>query len=122
MDRTELYARVLEKYGTEPDYPWMPFPDYAVLRHRGSRKWYGLVMDIPRSRLGLDGEGSVDVLDVKLDRLMIDSLLRKPGFLPGYHMDRRNWMTLLLDGTVPDGDILALLDVSYRLTGPKKHA
>ena len=38
------------------------------------------------------------------------------GFLPGYHMDKSNWITILLDGTVQEAKILDFLDMSYDLT------
>ena len=43
------YAR--DKYKTEPEYLWRRFPRYAVLRHDDNRKWYGLIMDVPRKNL-----------------------------------------------------------------------
>ena len=51
----------MRKYGGAPEYPWMRFPDYAVFRHADSGKWYALVMDVPRKKLGLPGEGPAEV-------------------------------------------------------------
>ena len=31
--REKLLAFAKKRYGTAPEYPWMRFPDYAVLRH-----------------------------------------------------------------------------------------
>ena len=56
MTRQELFTYVKTKYRTDPDYPWSD-PN-AVLRHAKSRKWYGLVMEIGRDRLGLPGSGT----------------------------------------------------------------
>lgn len=58
------YAR--DKYKTEPEYLWRRFPRYAVLRHDDNRKWYGLIMDVPRKNLGLQSKERVDILNVKL--------------------------------------------------------
>lgn len=75
--RAELFRYAKEKYHTEPEYPWQRFPDYAVLRHADNRKWYGLVMEIPRSKLGLRDETQTDILNVKLgDPLLTDLMLQ----------------------------------------------
>lgn len=42
----------------------------------------------------------------------------------GYHMDKRHWITIYFRGTVPDGEVLRLVDNSFRLVVekmPKKH-
>ena len=46
--REQVFAHVAETYHVSPDYPWMRYPRYAVFRHAGSGKWFGLVMDVPR--------------------------------------------------------------------------
>jgi len=38
-----------------------------------------------------------------------------PAILPGYHMNKRHWNTLILDGTLPDDLVFSLVDDSYAL-------
>ncbi len=47
----------------------------------------------------------------------LGELLREqyPGITPGYHMNKRHWNTVALDGTVPASVVLQLLEESYRL-------
>ncbi len=86
--RNDILKYTLEKYETIPDYPWKFFPGYAVLRHKDNKKWYGIIMDVPKEKLGLSGQKAVDVLEIKCDPVMIGSLLTKGEFLPAYHMNR----------------------------------
>ena len=111
------YAK--EHYGTDAEYLWAKAPDYAVLRHAHNRKWYAIIMDVPRDRLGLSGSGEVDILDVKCDPEAVRALRGEPGFLPAYHMNRSGWITALLDGTVEREMLFALLEESYALTSGK---
>ena len=73
--REEVFRYVKKKYNSEIEYLWTRFPTYAIFRHSDNKKWYGLVMDIPCSRLGLPGEDIVDVLNVKLDNPLLRDLL-----------------------------------------------
>jgi predicted DNA-binding protein (MmcQ/YjbR family) len=115
--REKLFAFAKKRYGTAPEYPWMRFPDYAVLRHTDHPKWFGLIMNIPYERLGEDRDGIVDVLNVKLaDPILMDLMLQQPGYYPGYHLHKGNWISILLDGTVPFEDVCRALDESYRAT------
>ena len=63
----------------------------------------------------------IDVLNIKLDDLFLrDILLQKEGILPGYHLSRGNWISILLDGTVALPEILDLIDISFRTTASKQ--
>ena len=79
-------------------------------------------MPVRRDRLGLAGTEKVDVLNVKCGELLLGSLLGRPGFLPAYHMSKGQWVSILLDGTVPEDEIKDLLNISYDLTGRMKKA
>lgn len=105
------YAR--ETLGTQAEYLFASSPDCAVLRCRANRKWYGIIMRVGRDKLVRGGEGDVDILNVKCDPMMRDSLLRKAGFFPAYHMNKTHWITMLLDGTVSVEELTGCLAMSY---------
>ena len=116
--RENILQYVKRKYKTRPEYLWARYPTDAVLRRIDNRKWYAILMSVPRNRLGLDGNDVVDVLNIKTDAGLYDFLCGEPGFLRGYHMGGK-WISVLLDGTVATAQIFALLDNSYKLVGPR---
>lgn len=118
MDKEKLFQWAKQKYHTEPDYPWAD--ENAVLRHKENNKWYALIMGVERSKLGLQGEGTVDVVNVKCEPMLIGSLLTRPGFHPAYHMNKEKWITVRLDGSVPEEEVKNLIALSYEMTAPKK--
>ena len=99
LKREEIYEYVKKQYGTVPEYLWKESPESAVLRHPNG-KWYAVLMQVEKSRLGLEGDTKVDIIDVKCDPDMVGLLTQTYGFLPGYHMNKKYWITMLLDGTV----------------------
>lgn len=118
--RQDVLKFAMEQYYTEPEYLWLSLPEYAVLRHSDNKKWYGIIMNVPRQKLGLSGNGIVDILDVKCDPLLGGSLRMTAGFLPAYHMHHENWITILLDGTVEKDMIFSLLEMSFELTASRQ--
>lgn len=114
MDRQQLFDHVRHRYNTTPDYPWAD--GNAVLRHGENRKWYGLIMEVGRDKLGLSGDGQVEILNVKCDPMLIGSLRGQEGFHPAYHMNKEQWISIRLDGSVPAETIKSLLDLSYEAT------
>ena len=120
MDRTTLETYNQDHYGVDAEYPWTVYPHYAVFRHLGQKKWFAVTMRLSRATLGLPGEGTVDVVNLKCDPLIVPTLTGEAGFLPAYHMSKVHWITVLLDGTVDDAQLKWLLEESYALTKPKK--
>ncbi|MBD7971017.1 MmcQ/YjbR family DNA-binding protein [Paenibacillus gallinarum] len=115
MKREEIFEHVKEKYNTTPDYPWDKLPDYAVLRHDENDKWYGLIMNVEKNKLNLDGDDKVDILDIKCKPEFVGSLQKEEGFLPAYHMNKEHWISVVLHKQTKK-KIMELLDESYKLT------
>ena len=119
--RKEIFQYVKKKYKTVPDYPFRAAPTYPVMRHADTRKWFALIMDVPREKLGLKGTEYVDIINVKLgDPMLADMLVRQPGYFYGYHITRSSWISILLDGTVPFEEICQWIDESYAVTASRK--
>ncbi len=115
MDRKDIFEYVKKQYETVPEYLWKSSPDSAILRNNNG-KWYAVFMNVNGSKIGLDRDDMVDIMVVKCHPDMISMMTQIQGFLPGYHMNKRNWLTILLDGTVGEAKILDFLDMSYELT------
>ena len=64
--KQRVFDYIQKKYGVSPEYPWIR--DYnAVFRHADNRKWFALVMEISKDRLGFPETYPVDVLNLKTD-------------------------------------------------------
>ncbi len=120
MNRLQLKQYIAEQYHSDAEYPWIKFPEYCVFRHGNNQKWFALIMNIPKSKIGLKGNEKIDILDVKCDPIMIGSLLNQKGFFPAYHMSKASWITIALDGSVDDEKIKLLIDMSHELTASNK--
>ena len=115
--RQLVFDRIEEIYSASPEYLWKRFPGYAVFRHENNKKWFALIADVERIKLGLKGPGAVYVMNVKInDPVFHDVILNEPGILPGYHMNKKHWVSVLLDGTVPEDRVFDLLDMSFEAT------
>ena len=119
MQRARIMERIASDYGCEAEYLWMKYPNCAVFRHPANRKWFTLVMDVQADKLGLPSAEALYVLTLKCDPLMREALLTQPGFHPAYHMNKSQWITILLDGPVSDEQILPLVELSYAAVAPK---
>lgn len=108
-----VYAR--EKYNDELEFLWKQFPDYAVLRRKNTGKWYAVLLVLAPEKLGLPAGDLVNILDVRTPPDEAETLVDGKRYFPGYHMNKKHWLTILLDGQVPSGEIIRRVDQSYTL-------
>ena len=117
ISRDIVIDYIKSQYGTETEFPWEGDPFSCVFRHCDNRKWFALIMRVRKDRLGMAGDTPVDCMNLKIDDPVLhDMLCHSDGIIPSYHMNKRHWITVLLDGTVPGPKVFELLDVSYRAT------
>ncbi len=120
MNREELERYINERYETEGEYMWVRYPNFAVFRHGENRKWFAVLMTIPKARLGLKSEELVDVVNLKC-RLGEGATYREEaGVYPAYHMNKWHWISVCLDGSVSAERIRELLCISFDLTLGKR--
>ena len=109
-----IMDQVQEKYGNQLEYLWEKSPDTVVLRHEDSKKWYAVLMRISWDRLDKAREGQVEAVNLKHDQ--VAHLLSQKGIYPAFHMNKRYWISLTLDDSLSDDDVLDLLEISWNLT------
>ena len=112
LKQEEIYEYVKKQYGTIPEYLWKSSPESAILRHKNG-KWYAAILRVEKSKLGLEEEGMVDIINVKCEPDMVGLLTQTYGFLSGYHMNKKYWISVYFNQDVPDEKIKELVSKSY---------
>ena len=121
MDRQTVFDYIRKRYKAKPEYPWRRYDDNAVFRHEDNKKWFALVMTVPGEKLHLSGSGPTDVVNLKIDDMFYrDIIIREEGIMPAYHMNKMHWISVVLDGTVPEEKLFELIDMSFLATASAK--
>ena len=115
-----LTKYISDTYHDNPEFLWAKFKGYGVFRNKENQKWYGIIMNINKSKLDNNTEGEIEILNIKLNQDKILKLLKQEGFYKAYHMNTKDWISMTLDGTLPDKLIISLLNESYNLINKKE--
>ncbi len=122
-----IARKVLEAFGERPDFPFSKIEGAGVFRNPDNRKWYGLIMEVDKSKLTKPGEAKkppvkemIEALNVKVRPDRIDELTQEDGIYQCYHMSHKHWLTVALEDVVPDEEILELLRESRGFTLGKR--
>jgi len=116
----ELIEYVSMQYGRDLEYLWPKFTDNAIWRRADNEKWFGLLMVVNKNKIDHGGDASpVEILGMRCAPDMLDFIVDGKIVFPGWHMNKRHWITIILDGRMKTGQIKKLLDASFGIAGEK---
>jgi predicted DNA-binding protein (MmcQ/YjbR family) len=107
---------VQETYSDELEFLWKRFPNNAIFRRKDSNKWYAALLVLSKKKLGFDSDEIIDILDLRIETEALESILDGQKYFPGYHMNKKHWYTICLDGSVQIDEIFRHIDESYKLS------
>ncbi len=116
MNRKEFEELVPFLYDETAEHPFKTDQSITVFRHSGNRKWFAVIMTIPKIKLGIKADGTIDIVNLKCAQEILDSLWQESGIFPAYHMSKGHWLSVALDGSIDSDTIKWLLEISYDLT------
>lgn len=111
----EIVAYVKNKYGDELEFLWEKSPKNAVIRRKSSNKWYVAILTISKRKIGLDSDEVIEVINLHNIPKEIEKLIDYKRYFPAYHMNKKHWCTICLDGTIELKEIYKKIDISYEL-------
>ena len=111
----EVVDYVKNKYGDELEFLWEKSPKNAVIHRESSNKWYAVILTISKRKLNLDSDKIIEVINLHNIAEEIEKLIDNKKYFPAYHMNKKYWCTICLDGTVELEKIYKLIDISYEL-------
>lgn len=110
---------IIEKYGDKPEFLWEASPGSGIFRNPETKKWYLAILDVDRSKIQKGQKGLIEVADIKLAPENVETLLKQNHFYPAYHMNKKYWLTIILDDSVDDEKIMQLIEESHSFTEKK---
>lgn len=110
-----LIEYVRDTYGDELEFLWEKFTDNAVLRRKDGQKWYAVILTVPKNRLGIKSDEIAEIIDLRAVPEEIENFVDRKEYFPGWHMNKKHWYTVILDGSVEFDEICRRIEESYRL-------
>ena len=109
MTRSELIEYCLTLPGSVEDYPFED-KNSTVMRHTSNRKWFALIFERDNKLY----------INLKCDPFQSDILIQATkAVMPGWHMNKTHWNTVLLGSDVSDDEVCRMIEHSFELTKPR---
>ncbi len=108
---------IISKYSDYPEFPWDDCN--GIFRNKRNNKWYALIMLINKNKIDNINK-EIEVINLKLNEEEIKDLIKKEGYYQAYHMNKKMWITISLDDTLTDKEIIKCIDKSYEIIKSKR--
>ncbi len=113
----ELIDYINKIYGDELEYLWEKFPNNAIVRRKDSEKWYAAFLTVSKEKLGFKDKTVVEIIDLRANN--VEEIVDNDNIFAGYHMNKKHWITIILDGSVSCQIIKEKINESYALAKNK---
>ena len=111
----QIIKYINKTYGDQLEYLWKKFPDNAIWRRTDNKKWYGVLLAVSQRKLGLKKDETIEIIDLRYPPEDLTKLIDNKTYFPGWHMNKTNWYTIILNESVSTEEIFHLIDKSYKL-------
>ncbi len=119
-EQTKRTVRFIKKtYAAQPEFLWAQYPDCAVFRIEKNQKWFAVIMTVDKNKLGLPGHGNIEIINLKDIPENVEQRVDEKLFFKAYHMNKKHWYTVCLNGSVSDEKLMDLIQASYNLVDGK---
>ena len=110
----EITNYIKRKYKVNPEFLWDKSSGNGVFRNKNNKKWFGIIISVSKDKLDLKYKQEIiEVINLKLNEDTIKELIKIDGFYKAYHMNKKSWISIILDNTVDNEIIYSLIDQSY---------
>ena len=113
---SEIIDYCNNKYGENHVNPFKKHPDILAFVNE-KNKWYALLSDVEYNKLNknTDITTKVKILNVKYPTDRILEIIDNKNIFPAYHMNKKHWISVVLDKNIKLETIKELIDISYAL-------
>lgn len=114
MTLAEVDDYIRSNFEATSDHSFEGDPTVTIFRRLDNNQRFAATKNVGCRSVNAGSTGRIDILNVSVKPRLVATLREREGFRPAWRMNSNKWVTILLDGTVPDDEIQTLLGESYK--------
>ena len=112
----EVLKYIKNTYNDKPEFLWKSSPNAAAIRNKKNNKWYMVIMPVIASKIGLESNEEIEIIDIRYQKDKTEEIIDNVNIFPAWHMNKKSWITIKLNGNIENEIIYSLIDNSYELS------
>ncbi|WP_103592939.1 MmcQ/YjbR family DNA-binding protein [Campylobacter concisus] len=116
MKRSEVERYIKDKFDILGEQLFLKYPKFSAFRHKNNKKWFALLMQLSASKLGLESDEMIEVLNLKCSPDLAMVLVDEVQIFKAYHMNKKHWISVNLNSKISQKTVFDLIDESFTLS------
>ncbi|WP_103582400.1 MmcQ/YjbR family DNA-binding protein [Campylobacter concisus] len=116
MKRNDVERYIKEKFDVLDEQIFPKYPNFSAFRHKKNEKWFALLMRLSASKLGLESDEMIEVLNLKCSPDLAMVLVDEEQIFKAYHMNKKHWISVNLNSKISQKTVFDLIDESFVLS------
>ena len=116
MKRSDVDRYIKEKFDVLGEQIFQKYPKFSAFRHKKNEKWFALLMQLSASKLGLESNEMIEVLNLKCSPDLAMVLVDEMQIFKAYHMNKKHWISVNLNSKISQKTVFDLIDESFTLS------
>ena len=116
MKRSEIEKYIKEKFNVLGEQIFQKYPNFSAFRHKKNEKWFALLMQLSASKLALESDEMIEVLNLKCSPDLAMVLVDEEQIFKAYHMNKKHWISVNLNSKISQKTVFDLIDESFTLS------
>ncbi|OUT19748.1 MmcQ/YjbR family DNA-binding protein [Campylobacter concisus] len=116
MTRSGVEGYIKEKFNVLGEQIFPKYPNFSAFRHKKNEKWFALLMQLSASKLGLESDEMIEVLNLKCSPDLAMVLVDEEQIFKAYHMNKKHWISVNLNSKISQKTVFDLIDESFSLS------
>lgn len=117
--KNDITSKVIEyiknKYDVDLEYTFKD-NNLGVFRRKDNEKWFGILIALNGNKVDVSINKEVELINLKAKAEDVIRLIEKDGIYRAYHMNKKYWISCILDEKINIDEIFKLIDNSFELT------
>ena len=112
----EIKKYINKKYSGTMVKPFKSNPNIKAFV-TDKNKWYALILDVEYNKLNKESpiESKVKIINLKHNTDHIPMIINERNIFPSYHMNKKYWISVVIDNNIDLDYLKQLIDISFKL-------
>ncbi len=106
---------IKDNYHDNIEFLWKNL-DSGIFRNKVNDKWYALMMQIPENRLKGTKDNTIEIINLHYYKDKTSEVIDYKNIFPAYHMNKKSWISIILDSNLDINKLYNLVNISYELS------
>lgn len=123
-----IAGAIKDKWQVDPEFPWEKYEGNGIFKTAAAGRWFAGIFTVAFGKLEIEDDDNhhheadeiVEIINLKIAPEDMEEMVKRPGICRGWHMNKKHWISAMLDDRLRDEQLISLVERSHDLVSGAK--